>query len=174
MSGTIILISLLFLVTLFIPASVYLFHSCCSILFCSSHFITSWRTVSLLFNLYFSTSLSYSLSCYFLPFLYPRPVILFQSFPFLSLHYLTPFPVNGTASEGMSMTVPERKQVAEAWLACRGDISTVIVQCGAGCLKDTQDLVSKQGFRWPFFGSVVLPGFFCLFPGVYACLVSEL
>lgn len=48
--------------------------------------------------------------------------------------------VNGTAGEGMSMTLPERKAVAESWLACRADVPVVIVQCGAGCLKDTQDL----------------------------------
>ncbi|XP_069170185.1 N-acetylneuraminate lyase [Procambarus clarkii] len=48
--------------------------------------------------------------------------------------------VNGTIGEGMSMTVVERKAVAEAWARCRAEVSTMIVQCGAGCLKDTQDL----------------------------------
>ncbi|XP_042887814.1 N-acetylneuraminate lyase-like [Penaeus japonicus] len=48
--------------------------------------------------------------------------------------------VNGTAGEGMSMTVAERKRLAEAWMACKKDVGTVILQCGAGCLLDTQDL----------------------------------
>nr|XP_027226978.1 N-acetylneuraminate lyase-like [Penaeus vannamei] len=41
---------------------------------------------------------------------------------------------------GMSMTVAERKKLAEAWMACKKDVATVIVQCGAGCLLDTQEL----------------------------------
>ncbi|XP_037778360.1 N-acetylneuraminate lyase-like isoform X1 [Penaeus monodon] len=48
--------------------------------------------------------------------------------------------VNGTAGEGMSMTVAERKKLAEAWMACKKDVGTVIIQCGAGCLLDTQEL----------------------------------
>lgn len=48
--------------------------------------------------------------------------------------------VNGTAGEGMSMTVAERKKLAEAWMACKKDVATVIIQCGAGCLLDTQEL----------------------------------
>ncbi|KAK7076304.1 hypothetical protein SK128_003804 [Halocaridina rubra] len=49
--------------------------------------------------------------------------------------------VNGTAGEGMSMTVSERKAIAEAWMKCRDHIPTVIMQCGAGCFTDTLELV---------------------------------
>lgn len=50
--------------------------------------------------------------------------------------------VNGSVGEGMSMTVAERKAVAEAWLACKDDkiMPTVIVHCGAACLKDVQEM----------------------------------
>ncbi|XP_063864523.1 N-acetylneuraminate lyase-like [Scylla paramamosain] len=48
--------------------------------------------------------------------------------------------VNGSVGEGLSMTVAERKAVAEAWLACRDDVPTVIVHCGAVCLKDVQEM----------------------------------
>ena len=50
--------------------------------------------------------------------------------------------MNGTAGEGMSLTVPERKLVAEAWIEAgiNHDLKTII-QVGAGSLRDTQDLV---------------------------------
>ncbi|KAG0724424.1 N-acetylneuraminate lyase [Chionoecetes opilio] len=48
--------------------------------------------------------------------------------------------VNGSVGEGMSLTVQERKALAEAWLACREDVPTVIVHCGAVCLKDALEL----------------------------------
>ncbi|KAK8752066.1 hypothetical protein OTU49_011924 [Cherax quadricarinatus] len=48
--------------------------------------------------------------------------------------------VNGTVGECMSMTVPERKEVAETWIKRRADVPTIIIHCGGGCLKDTQEL----------------------------------
>lgn len=48
--------------------------------------------------------------------------------------------VNGSVGEGMSMTIAERKAYTEAWLACRHDVPTMIVMCGAACLKDALEL----------------------------------
>lgn len=59
----------------------------------------------------------------------------------LSKNGITAVWVNGTVGEGMSMTISERKQTAEAWMKCRDDITTVIIHCGAGCFKDTCELV---------------------------------
>ncbi|XP_068211259.1 N-acetylneuraminate lyase-like isoform X2 [Palaemon carinicauda] len=67
--------------------------------------------------------------------------------------------VNGTAGEGMSMTVSERKQIAEAWMKCRDDISTVIVQCEAGCFKNTTELI-KHAVSIGVEGVALLPNLF--------------
>ncbi|XP_071515354.1 N-acetylneuraminate lyase-like isoform X2 [Panulirus ornatus] len=67
--------------------------------------------------------------------------------------------VCGTAGEGMSLTMAERKAQTEAWLKHKDDISTIIIQCGAGSLKDTQELAShaeKAGAN----GVSVLPNLF--------------
>lgn len=43
----------------------------------------------------------------------------------------------------MSMTVNERKAVAEAWITARKETNqTVMVQVGGACLKDVQELVN--------------------------------
>lgn len=67
--------------------------------------------------------------------------------------------VNGTVGEGMSMTVSERKLMAEAWMKCRKDVTTVIVQCGAGCLKDTCEL-AKHAESLGVEGIALLPNLF--------------
>ncbi|XP_076060106.1 N-acetylneuraminate lyase-like [Oratosquilla oratoria] len=50
--------------------------------------------------------------------------------------------VNGTSGEGMSLTLQERKEVAEAWARHKDLIPTIIIQVGGGCLKDTQELAA--------------------------------
>ncbi|GFG38025.1 hypothetical protein Cfor_02319 [Coptotermes formosanus] len=51
--------------------------------------------------------------------------------------------VNGTSGEGMSMTVNERKAVAEAWVTARKETNQIImVQVGGACLKDVQELAA--------------------------------
>lgn len=51
------------------------------------------------------------------------------------------FPVNGTAGEGVSMTVQERKTMAEKWVAASQGKLKTIVHCGAVCIRDARDLV---------------------------------
>jgi dihydrodipicolinate synthase/N-acetylneuraminate lyase len=44
----------------------------------------------------------------------------------------------------MSMTVNERKAVAEAWVTAREETDQIImVQVGGACLKDVQELVNS-------------------------------
>jgi dihydrodipicolinate synthase/N-acetylneuraminate lyase len=51
------------------------------------------------------------------------------------------FPVNGTLGEGLSLTLSERKTLAEGWVrASRGRLQ-VIVHVGATCVRDSQELV---------------------------------
>merc|ERR1711962_1557908 len=50
--------------------------------------------------------------------------------------------VNGTSGEGMSLTVSERKAMHEAWMKCQDLVPTIVLQVGAGCLKDTQELAA--------------------------------
>ncbi|XP_055334877.1 N-acetylneuraminate lyase B-like isoform X2 [Paramacrobiotus metropolitanus] len=48
--------------------------------------------------------------------------------------------VNGTAGEGLSMTVKERKAMAEAWVKnCEGKLKTII-HCGAVCIRDAKEM----------------------------------
>jgi len=50
--------------------------------------------------------------------------------------------VNGTTGEFASLTVQERKEVAEAWIKHgRSKLDRIIVQCGSGNLTETKDLV---------------------------------
>jgi N-acetylneuraminate lyase len=49
--------------------------------------------------------------------------------------------VNGTAGEGLSMSVAERKLMAEKWVsACKNKLK-IIIHCGALALRDAQHLV---------------------------------
>jgi N-acetylneuraminate lyase len=51
--------------------------------------------------------------------------------------------VTGTTGEGNSLTVTERKKVAEAWLSVgRGRFSAILIQIGAGCLLDSKELAT--------------------------------
>ncbi|XP_066971417.1 N-acetylneuraminate lyase-like [Macrobrachium rosenbergii] len=77
----------------------------------------------------------------------------------LKKHGITAIWLNGTAGEGMSMTVSERKQIAEAWMKCRDEISTVIVQCEAGSFKNTCELV-KHAVSIGVEGVALLPNLF--------------
>jgi len=48
--------------------------------------------------------------------------------------------VNGTTAEGLSLTIDERKKLAEKWVeATRGKLKTII-HCGAIAIRDAQDL----------------------------------
>ena len=56
-------------------------------------------------------------------------------------HFLSLAAVNGTLAEGLSLTVDERKKLAESWIqASRGRLE-VIVHVGAQCIKDAQEMV---------------------------------
>ncbi|XP_027977299.1 N-acetylneuraminate lyase isoform X2 [Eumetopias jubatus] len=49
--------------------------------------------------------------------------------------------VNGTTGEGLSLSVSERRQVAEAWVAKgRNKLDQVVIHVGALSLKDSQEL----------------------------------
>jgi len=53
--------------------------------------------------------------------------------------------VNGTAAECMSMSIEERKSVAEQWIKHgRGKLDRIIVHCGAGNLVDTKELAAHS------------------------------
>ncbi|XP_052815230.1 N-acetylneuraminate lyase B-like isoform X2 [Mya arenaria] len=48
--------------------------------------------------------------------------------------------VNGSLAEGMSMTIEERKQLADAWMKAAKGRLQVVVHVGANCIKDSQEL----------------------------------
>ncbi|KAK3090737.1 hypothetical protein FSP39_014195, partial [Pinctada imbricata] len=48
--------------------------------------------------------------------------------------------VNGTLAEGLSMTLEERKKVAEAWKSASEGKIKLILHIGTNCLKDSQEL----------------------------------
>ena len=50
--------------------------------------------------------------------------------------------VAGTTGEGLSMTIDERKRLAEAWIAAAPDDFRIIVHVGHTCLRDCQELAS--------------------------------
>jgi len=50
--------------------------------------------------------------------------------------------VNGSLAEGLSMTVDERKKLAEAWMKAVKGRMQVIVHGGSNCIKDCQEIVS--------------------------------
>jgi len=51
--------------------------------------------------------------------------------------------VNGTAGESMSLSIAERKQIAEQWVTRgKGKLEKIIVQCGANNVKEVQELAS--------------------------------
>lgn len=53
----------------------------------------------------------------------------------------------GTAGEGLSLTVDERKQLTERWVdACRERIETVIMHVGTMNIKDTKELARHAEF----------------------------
>lgn len=51
----------------------------------------------------------------------------------------------GTTGESLSLTVEERKAVAERWREVAGDRLTIIVHAGHPCLKDAAELVRHAG-----------------------------
>ncbi|XP_025093197.1 N-acetylneuraminate lyase-like isoform X2 [Pomacea canaliculata] len=62
---------------------------------------------------------------------------------YLDTHDIDGVFILGTMGEGMSLTVEERKRVAEAWMTQIADtlrLKTVIVQVGAGNLKESVEL----------------------------------
>ncbi|GBN99329.1 N-acetylneuraminate lyase, partial [Araneus ventricosus] len=51
--------------------------------------------------------------------------------------------VNGTTGEGVSMTVEERKTVAEGWVkAGKNKLDVIIIQVGANSIKDARELAA--------------------------------
>jgi len=69
--------------------------------------------------------------------------------------------VLGTLGEGLSLTVSERKQVAEAWIqAAKGKLSSVIVHIGAGNLRDTLELAQHAAKAGATAIACMLPSFF--------------
>lgn len=48
--------------------------------------------------------------------------------------------VNGSLGEGISLTISERKKLAEAWMNVSKGRLAVIVHVGANCVKDSQEL----------------------------------
>ncbi|OQV22090.1 putative N-acetylneuraminate lyase [Hypsibius exemplaris] len=51
--------------------------------------------------------------------------------------------LNGTCAEGLSMTVAERKSLAEKWISVgRGKYDKIIVHCGALSLRDARELAT--------------------------------
>lgn len=64
---------------------------------------------------------------------------------YLDSHHIDGVFVLGTMGEGMSLTVDERKRMAEAWRQATRDtarLKTVIVHVGTSNLKDSQELAS--------------------------------
>ncbi|GFO31405.1 N-acetylneuraminate lyase [Plakobranchus ocellatus] len=60
---------------------------------------------------------------------------------FLTRHEIDGVFILGTLGEGMSLTVDERKQVAEAWVRYgQGRLSTVIVHVGTNNIRDSIEL----------------------------------
>lgn len=49
--------------------------------------------------------------------------------------------VNGSLAEGMSMTLDERKRLAEEWMKASNGRLQVVVHVGANCIKDAKELV---------------------------------
>lgn len=49
--------------------------------------------------------------------------------------------VNGSLAEGMSMTVDERKRLAEEWMKASNGRLQVVIHVGANCIKDAKELV---------------------------------
>ncbi|KAG8187864.1 hypothetical protein JTE90_002410 [Oedothorax gibbosus] len=75
-------------------------------------------------------------------------------------HGVTGVFVNGTTGEGLSLTVEERKLVAEGWVAAaKNKLELVIIQVGANCVKDAQEL-SKHAEKIGATGIASLPPLF--------------
>lgn len=53
--------------------------------------------------------------------------------------------VCGSAGEGPSLNVAERKKVAEAWMAERGKLDKIIVHVGTSSIEDTKSLAKHAG-----------------------------
>ena len=68
--------------------------------------------------------------------------------------------VAGTTGEGMSMTVDERKRLAEAWIASAPDELRIIVYVGHTCLRDCQQLASHAQRCGAWGIGVMAPCFF--------------
>ena len=68
--------------------------------------------------------------------------------------------VCGTTGEGTSLTVKERMQIAESWVAQAADDFRVIVQVGHNCLQDSQQLASHAQEVGAYAISAFAPCFF--------------
>ncbi|CAM9201902.1 unnamed protein product [Lampetra planeri] len=69
--------------------------------------------------------------------------------------------VNGTTGEGMSLSVAERKMVAEEWCQkAKGKLDQVIVHVGALSLKESQDLARHAAQIRADAIAVIAPSFF--------------
>lgn len=76
----------------------------------------------------------------------------YSHFFYLILSQIKPHPkvdlnlflVNGTTGEGLSLTVDERKTIAEAWMNNRQHLDHIMLHIGAANLRDTQKLVRTR------------------------------
>ncbi|KAK3566094.1 hypothetical protein QTP86_025696 [Hemibagrus guttatus] len=69
--------------------------------------------------------------------------------------------VNGTTGEGCSLTLQERKQVAEEWCRqAKGKLDQVIVHVGCLCIKDSQELARHAMSVGVDAIAVISPSFF--------------
>ncbi|XP_054718404.1 N-acetylneuraminate lyase-like [Uloborus diversus] len=72
-----------------------------------------------------------------------NPGIIPKYVDFLVSQGVTGVYVNGTTGEGLSLSVEERKTIAEAWVkAGKNKLELVIIQVGANSLKDAKELAA--------------------------------
>jgi N-acetylneuraminate lyase len=78
----------------------------------------------------------------------------------------------GTTGEGLSLTVDERKHVADRWFQVAGDQLKVIVHVGHDCVADAVELAGHAAAKGAFATSAMAPPFFK--PGSIPQLMSYL
>lgn len=66
----------------------------------------------------------------------------------------------GTTGEGLSLTVEERKRVAERWVQAAGSSLKVIVHVGHDCVADAVELAGHAAVNGAFATSAMAPPFF--------------
>lgn len=80
---------------------------------------------------------------------------------FLNSQGVTQAYVNGTAAEFASLSVDERKALAETWVReGKGKMTRLIIQCGAGNLVDSKELAAHAQTIGADCVAVVLPTYF--------------